>query len=174
MALLQLCMDSHLRCQYAPWWNFFWLLPQYQLMTIHQSSMQSKSYWSSLLPSLRIPRGCLLVMIAITPFLWLMELDHSQLSLTGTLHNWRMRSKNKLVTCWCKVSFRRVIAPLLPQFYWFGKRQYLALLRGLQSGEEYKTTFQTHIGHYEFRVMAFGLTGAPNAFLGAMNESTKH
>jgi hypothetical protein len=44
----------------------------------------------------------------------------------------------------------------------------------LQSGEEYKTTFQTHIGHYEFRVMAFGLTGAPNAFLGAMNESTKH
>lgn len=49
----------------------------------------------------------------------------------------------------------------------------MALLRGLQSGEEYKTTFQTHIGHYEFRVMAFGLTGAPNTFLGAMNETLK-
>jgi hypothetical protein len=29
----------------------------------------------------------------------------------------------------------------------------------LKPGEEHKTTFQTHIGHYEFRVMAFGLTG---------------
>jgi hypothetical protein len=35
----------------------------------------------------------------------------------------------------------------------------------LQSGEEYKTTFQTHLGSYEFRVMAFGLTGAPGTFL---------
>ena len=38
----------------------------------------------------------------------------------------------------------------------------------LRSGEEFKTAFQTHTGHYEFRVMAFGLTGAPATFLKAM------
>lgn len=31
----------------------------------------------------------------------------------------------------------------------------------LAPGEEYKTTFHTHNGHYQFNVMAFGLTGAP-------------
>lgn len=43
----------------------------------------------------------------------------------------------------------------------------------LKAGEEYKTAFQTHIGHFEFRVMAFGLTGAPNTFLEAMNSTLK-
>jgi hypothetical protein len=30
--------------------------------------------------------------------------------------------------------------------------------------------FQTHFGHYEFRVMSFGLTGAPYSFQKAMNS----
>lgn len=34
----------------------------------------------------------------------------------------------------------------------------------LQPGEEPKTAFQTHSGQYEFRVMTFGLTGAPATF----------
>lgn len=34
----------------------------------------------------------------------------------------------------------------------------------LLPGEEHKTDFQTHIGHFEFRVMVFRLTCAPNTF----------
>lgn len=34
----------------------------------------------------------------------------------------------------------------------------------LAPGEGPKTAFQTHNGHYEFKVMAFGLTGAPATF----------
>jgi hypothetical protein len=41
----------------------------------------------------------------------------------------------------------------------------------LKEGEEFKTAFQTHSGHYEFRVMAFGLTGAPATFQSAMNST---
>jgi hypothetical protein len=41
----------------------------------------------------------------------------------------------------------------------------------LAPGEEHKTAFQTHNGHFEFKVMAFGLTGAPATFQHAMNAS---
>ena len=33
-----------------------------------------------------------------------------------------------------------------------------------------KTAFRTRYGHYEFRVMSFGLTNAPAAFMGLMNK----
>jgi hypothetical protein len=33
----------------------------------------------------------------------------------------------------------------------------------------FKTAFQIHNGHYEFKVMSFGLTGAPHSFQKAMN-----
>jgi hypothetical protein len=41
----------------------------------------------------------------------------------------------------------------------------------LAEGEEYKTAFQTHSGHWEYKVMPFGLAGAPATFLGAMNAT---
>lgn len=34
----------------------------------------------------------------------------------------------------------------------------------------HKTAFKTHSGHFEFLVMTFGLTNAPNAFQGLMNH----
>jgi hypothetical protein len=34
----------------------------------------------------------------------------------------------------------------------------------IKEGDEYKIAFQTHQGHYEYRVMPFGLTGAPATF----------
>lgn len=49
--------------------------------------------------------------------------------------------------------------------FWFSKQIRLA------PGEEFKTAFQTHEGHYEFKVMAFGLTGAPATFQSAMNAT---
>jgi hypothetical protein len=36
-------------------------------------------------------------------------------------------------------------------------------------GDEEKTAFQTHSGHYEYRVMPYGVTGGPATFQGIMN-----
>lgn len=50
--------------------------------------------------------------------------------------------------------------------FYYGYRQ----IR-LKVGEEFKTAFQTHSGHFEFRVMGLGLSGAPGTFQGAMNTT---
>jgi hypothetical protein len=39
----------------------------------------------------------------------------------------------------------------------------------MAEGEEHKTVFQTHQGHYEYKVMPYGLTGAPATFQNALN-----
>lgn len=41
----------------------------------------------------------------------------------------------------------------------------------LAEGEAPKTAFQTHQGHYEYKVMSFGLAGAPATFQRAMNNT---
>lgn len=69
-----------------------------------------------------------------------------------------------------------VIEELLDELHgvvWFSK---LDLRAGyhqiwLAEGEEYKTTFQTHACHFEYKVVSCGLAGAPAAFNGAMNTT---
>lgn len=59
---------------------------------------------------------------------------------------------------------------------WFSKLELRAGYQQIQmaQGEEYKTSFETHNGHYEYCLMSFGHTEAPATFLSAMNETLAH
>ncbi len=40
----------------------------------------------------------------------------------------------------------------------------------IQEGDEWKTTFKIHYNHFEYVVMAFGVTNAPGVFQHMMND----
>uniref|UniRef100_A0A453EUE3 Reverse transcriptase domain-containing protein n=1 Tax=Aegilops tauschii subsp. strangulata TaxID=200361 RepID=A0A453EUE3_AEGTS len=71
-----------------------------------------------------------------------------------------------------------IIEELLDELHggaWFSK---LDLRAGyhqirLAPGEEYKTAFQTHQGHFEFKVVSFRLAGSPATFIGAITTTLK-
>ena len=43
----------------------------------------------------------------------------------------------------------------------------------MAEGEEYKPAFQTHFGHWEYRVMPFGVAGGPATFNGGMHTTLR-
>jgi hypothetical protein len=61
----------------------------------------------------------------------------------------------------------------LPLASWFTSLELTAGFHQIRMrpGEEFKTAFQTHFGQFEFRVMPFGLTRAPDTFQAAMNTT---
>jgi hypothetical protein len=110
----------------------------------------------------------------------LIQHSHSVFSSTVLLvkkdKSWRFcvdyRHLNVLIVK-CKY---HVIDELLDELHgasWFSSLDHRAGFHQilLRPRQEHKTTFQTHIGHYEFRVMAFGLIGAPDTFQKAMKTT---
>lgn len=59
---------------------------------------------------------------------------------------------------------------------WFSKLDFRAGYHQimLAAAKEYKTAFQTHFDHYEYKVLPFGVAGGPATFQGAMNHTLKH
>ncbi|WMV42565.1 hypothetical protein MTR67_035950 [Solanum verrucosum] len=63
---------------------------------------------------------------------------------------------------------RPSVSPWVLQFFLLRKR-----MLKIRPGDVPKMAFRTRYGHYEFLVMSFGLTNAPAAFMGLMNEVFK-
>jgi hypothetical protein len=61
----------------------------------------------------------------------------------------------------------------LQQACWFSTLDLCASFHRIQMNpaDSFKIAFQTHVDHYEFRVMSFGLTSAPHTFQKGMNST---